>query len=97
MSRYDTHGTKLLQHDYACTSVDNPPAASDQEIACGWDSRFAPHVPRLFHNLLAQEYRHGGYPANRYVRYGSHNMADAQGAKNRHVYFSIKTAFNKMI
>ena len=40
---------------------------------------------------------HGGYPGNRNVRYASHNMADAQGAKNRHVYFSIKTAFNKMI
>ena len=42
-------------------------------------------------------YVHGGYPGNRNVRYASHNMADAQGAKIRHVYLSIKTAFNKMI
>ena len=40
---------------------------------------------------------HGGYPENRNVRYASHNMADAQRDKNRHVYFSIKTASNKMI
>ena len=40
---------------------------------------------------------HGGYPGNPNVRYASHNMADAQRDKNRHVYFSIKTAFNKMI
>ena len=26
-------------------------------------------------------YPHGGYPVNRNVRHGSHNMADAQGAK----------------
>ena len=41
--------------------------------------------------------RHGGYLGNRNVRYASHNMADAQGAKNKHVYFSIKAAFNEMI
>ena len=46
----------------------------------------------VFLNTL---YSHGGYSGNR--NYGSNNMADAQGAKNRHVYFSIKTAFNKMI
>ena len=46
---------------------------------------------------LALGYGHGGYPVNRNVRYASHNMADAQGAKNKHVYFSIKTALNKMI
>ena len=46
---------------------------------------------------IRNTYSHGGYPGNRNVRYGSHNMADAQGAKYRHVYFSIKTAFNKMI
>ena len=40
---------------------------------------------------------HGGYPGNRNVRYASHSMADTQGTKSRHVYFSIKTAFNKMI
>ena len=47
--------------------------------------------------ITTQPQQHGGYPGNRNVRYGAHNMADAQGAKNRHVCFSIKTAFNKMI
>ena len=46
----------------------------------------------LFHAIY-----HGGYPVNRNVRYGSQIMADAQGAKNRHAYFSINTAFNNMI
>ena len=40
---------------------------------------------------------HGGYPESRNVRYASHNMAHAQGAKNRHVYLSIETASNKTI
>ena len=38
-------------------------------------------------------HNHGGYPGNRNVRYASHNMTDAQGAK---IDMSI-TAFNKMI
>ena len=39
---------------------------------------------------------HGGYSVNRNVRCGSHSMADEQKCQNRHTYFSIKTAFNKM-
>ena len=49
---------------------------------------------------------HGGYYVHSNVRYGLHNMVDAQRARDKHAYFSIKrlatrcfedTQFNGMV
>ena len=63
----------------------------------GNDQRCTPQANVITHCVVAWKYNHGGYSVDRSVRYGPRSMADAQGAKNRHVYFSIKRLSTRFV